>query len=63
MMRKKQKNKPARKTDPRLAGAAPTAQSPEFVPVTMDALPPLPRDGSDETYDFIPELKDPDKYR
>ena len=62
-MSKKKKKAADRAADPRLAAPYPTANSPEFVPLTGEnAAGPASADSRD-TYDFIPELKDERRFR
>ena len=61
-MRKQKKERIAPKTDPRLAAAAPTAESPEFVPLTPETLDGFAADSARDVFDLIPELKDKKKY-
>ena len=62
-MKKQKKDRIAPKTDPRLAASAPTAESPEFVPLTPETADGFAADSARDIYDLIPELKDEKKYR
>ncbi|MBQ7688513.1 MAG: hypothetical protein IJT27_04800 [Clostridia bacterium] len=65
MSKKDKKNKKISVTgaDPRLAASVPTANSPEFVPLTGENANGFGTNDSKDVYDFIPELKDENKYR
>lgn len=51
------------KPDSYLAGPLPTAHSEEFVPKPLENLSTSPKNGTNEIFDFIPELKTKNKYR
>ncbi len=50
------------KPDSYLAGPEPTAHSEEFVPKPINSITAPPQNGSDEIFDFIPEIKS-EKYK
>ena len=57
MSKRNKHDKVSDKTDSRLAGNLPTANSEEFVPKTLDTLPDAPSMSSNDVYDFIPKIK------
>ncbi len=54
---KRKEEAPGRKPDPELAGARPTAASPEFVPKTVISPETGFTAATDAEFDFIPHLK------
>ena len=56
-MSKNKKKKNMNRSDPRLAGDNPTANSPEFVPNPIPDMPEMPTDNALDNFDFIPDMK------
>lgn len=63
MSKRKKYGKVSDKPDSYLAGPSPTAHSEEFVPLPLNSLSDVPKNGSDEIFDFIPELRTKNKYK
>ncbi len=64
MKMSKKKKKPGHPgADPRLAAQVPTAVSPEFVPLTPETMNSFGTNDSADVYDFIPELKDEQRFQ
>ncbi len=62
MSKRKKYGKVSDKPDSYLAGPSPTAHSEEFVPKPLNSLPEIPENGTNEIFDFIPEIK-AEKYK